>query len=80
MPKPTFNEFITEWRRQRLGTLSEAEVSERAETLGRELLGAAMQGGHRAALTKACQPYRDISAYVRALHDINTTRHRKDGP
>lgn len=78
MAEQTFHEFITEWRRQRLATMSKAEVAAASDDLGKELSQAALQGGHRSALTKACRPYRAMSEYVKALHDISDTKHRKD--
>ena len=71
----SFEAFLAEWRKQNLPTVLNRELDEVLEQRARELSELAMQRGFRSKLTKACQPYRTMTEFVRALYD--TSNHQR---
>jgi hypothetical protein len=73
-----FDQFIASWRREHLAGVQRADLAGRLDALAGDLTQEALAQGHRVALANACRPYRQMREYVRALYDIEDTRHFRD--
>jgi len=63
-----FEDFLAEWCRSRVLTLSEQELGQLAESRGRELAELSLRAGYRVGLSELSKPYRSLADFVRALH------------
>jgi hypothetical protein len=76
MPE-TFEQFLEEWRKKALPTVTGKELHSVLEARARELSELAVARGFRAQLTNACRPYRTMREFVRALYDASDHHQRK---
>ena len=79
----TFEQFLSQWRKQELPTVTGDELNTVLDRRGRELSELAVVKGFRSQLTNACKPYRTMREFVRALYDTSHHHQRnsdgKDG-
>jgi len=73
-----FDAFIADFRRRNLGGLSRSQFAMVAEERAGMLSSVAMASGYRAALASAHKPYRGVVEYLRALHDMQSSRHFRE--
>jgi hypothetical protein len=73
----TFEQFLEEWRKKALPTVTGKELNSVLEARGRELSELAVSRGFRSQLTNACKPYRTMREFVRALYDASDHHQRK---
>ena len=67
----TFDQFLEQWRKQELPTVTGKALHAVLEQRARALSELAVAKGYRAQLTNACKPYRTMREFVRALYDAS---------
>ena len=75
----TFDEFLEQWRKKGLPTVTGKALDTVLDERGRELSELALVKGFRPQLTNACKPYRTMREFVRALYDASHHHGKQNG-